>query len=47
MRSLVLIQINNLGSLADSANRCFLNRFTFSNQRDDAAIVVGIHFAVE
>ncbi len=40
-------EIDQLRRLADSANCRFLNRVALANERDDAAIVVGIHLAVE
>ena len=47
MRSLVLVQVDQLRCLADSANGRFLNRVSFACQGDDAAVMVGIHFAIE
>ena len=47
VRALVLGQVDQLGSLAYAANRGFLNGFPFAGQRDDAAVVIGIHLPVE
>src|SRR5207249_2164543 len=47
MSSLMLIQINQLGRLADTPNHSFLNWFALAYQGDHAAVVVGIHLAVE
>ena len=43
----VLREVDQLGGPADAANGGFLNRFAVANQRDHAAIVVGIHLAIE
>jgi len=40
-------QIDQFGSLPHAANGGFLNGFALANQSDDAAVVVGVHFAVE
>ena len=47
MRAGVLREINNLGSLADATNGGFHELLAIADQRNDAAIVVGIHLAVE
>jgi hypothetical protein len=47
VRTLVLGKIDQLGSLPHSANGGFLNRLALAGQRDHAAVVVGIHFAIE
>ena len=47
MRALVLGEVNQFRGLPYSANRCFLDGIAFPHQGDDAAIVIGIHFAVE
>ena len=47
MRSLMHSQVNQLRRLAHPANRRFLNRLALAHQRDHAAVVVGIHLAVE
>ena len=40
-------QVDQFGGLADATNRGLLNGFALADQRDHAAVVVGIHFAVE
>ena len=47
MRALMLGQINQLRGLAHAANRRFLDRLPLADQRDHAAVVVGIHLAIE
>src|SRR5204863_10221133 len=47
VRAGVLCKINDLGSLADATNGRFHDRLALADQRNDAAIVVGIHLAVE
>ena len=47
VRSLMLIQINQFGRFANTANCSFLHRFPFTHERNDAAVVVSVHFAVE
>ncbi len=47
VRALVLGEVDQLGGLAYSANGGFLNGFALADQGDDAAVVVGIHLAVE
>ncbi len=47
MRALVPGEIDQLGSFADSTDRGFLNGLALANQGDDAAIVIGVHLAVE
>ena len=47
MRPLVLGQIDQLRSLAHSANRRLLNRLALAHQRDHAAVVIGVHLAVQ
>ena len=43
----MMIQIDQLRSLADAANRSLLNRLAFPHQRDHATIVISIHLAIE
>ena len=40
-------EVDEFGGLADAANGSFLNGFAVADQRDDAAVVVGIHLPVE
>jgi hypothetical protein len=47
VRALVPGQVNQLGCLAGPADGCFLNGFPLANQRDYAAVVIGIHFPVK
>ena len=47
MRALMLGQVDQFRGFADAANRRFLNRFALADQRDDAAVVIGVHLAVE
>jgi hypothetical protein len=47
MRALVPIQVDQLGGLAHAANGGFLNGLAVADQRDHAAVVVGVHLAVE
>src|SRR5262249_19899871 len=47
VRALVLGQINQLRGLADPANNAFLYRFALAHQRDDAAVVIGVHLTIE
>ena len=47
VRTLMLGEVDQLGSLPYSANGGFLNGFALADQGDDAAVVVGIHLAVE
>ena len=47
MRSLVLRQVDQLRRLAHSANGGFLNRLPLSDQGDHAAVMVGVHLAIE
>jgi len=43
----MLGEIDQLGGLAYAANGGFLDGVTLADQSDDAAVVVGIHLAVE
>ena len=47
MCSLVFGQIDQLGRLANAANGRFLDRLPLPNQRNHAAVVIGVHLAVE
>ena len=47
VRALMLGEIDQFGGLADAANGGFLNGLALADQSDDAAVVVGIHLAVE
>src|SRR5262249_47168885 len=47
VRTLVMIQIDQLSGLAYSSNGSFLDRLSLADESDHAAIVVGVHFAVE
>jgi hypothetical protein len=47
MRSLVLVQINQLGGLTDAPDRSLLNRLPLPDESDDAAIVISVHLAIE
>ena len=47
MRALVQIEVDQLGGFADAANRRLLNRFALPRDGDHAAIVVGVHLAIE
>ena len=47
MRALMPGQVDQLRRLAHAANGRFLNGFALADQRDHAAVVVGIHLAVE
>ena len=47
VRALMLGQIDQFGGLPYSANGGFLNGFTLADQRDNRAVVIGIHLAVE
>src|SRR5208282_2630159 len=47
VRTLVFREIDQLGGLPYPANGGFLNGFTLADQGDHAAVVVGIHLAVE
>src|SRR5579883_3160136 len=40
-------QVYQFAGFTDAANGGFLNGLALANQRDDAAVVVAIHFAVE
>ena len=43
----MLVQIDQLGRLAHAANRGLLDRLPLPHQRDDAAVVIGVHLAIE
>ena len=47
VRALMLRKVQQLRRLTHAADDRFLNRFALAHQRDDAAVVIGIHFAVE
>src|SRR4030088_2779526 len=47
VRALMFRQVDELGGLANSADSGLLNGLALADQRDDAAVVVGVHFAVE
>src|SRR4051794_17827139 len=47
MCAFVCIQIDQLRGPANAANRRFLNRLALANQRDHAAVVISIHFAIK
>ena len=47
VRALVTGEVDEFGGLADAANRRLLNRLALACQRDHAAVVVGIHLAIE
>src|ERR1039457_6187373 len=47
MRSRVLGQINKFGGLANPANRGLRHVHRIADERDDTAVVVGVHLAVE
>ena len=47
VRASVLGEVDQLGGLAHAAQDGFLNGFPLAHQRNDAAIVVGIHLTVE
>ena len=47
MRAGVLRQVDQLGGLADAANRRLGDGLPLADERDDAAIVVGVHLPVE
>src|ERR1700680_2592813 len=47
VRTLMLRQVEEFGSLAYSADSGFLDGLALADQSDDAAVVVGVHFAVE
>ncbi len=47
MRSRVLGQVNKFGGLANPANRGLRHLHRIADERDDTAVVVGVHLAVE
>src|SRR5579863_3696583 len=47
MRTLMSGQINQLTGLPHATNSSFLNGLAFADQRDDTAVVVAVHFAIE
>ena len=47
MRTLMFGQVDQLRGLAYSADHRFLNRVAVADQRDHAAVVVGIHLAIK
>src|SRR6476660_6021180 len=47
MRALMLIQIDELCGFPNPTDRRFLDWFALSDERDHAAVVVGVHLAVE
>jgi hypothetical protein len=47
MRALVPLKVDQFGGFAGAANRGFLNGLAVTGERDDAAVVIGIHLSVE
>ena len=47
MRASVDVQIDQFSGLAHAADGGLLNGFALADQSDDAAVVIGVHFAVE
>ena len=47
MRSGVVVEIDEFGRLAHAANGCFLNGFALAHNRNNAAVVIGIHFTIQ
>ena len=47
VRALVLGQIDQLRSLANAANRRFLNGLSLPHQSDHTTVVIGIHLPVK
>ena len=47
MRARVLGEVDQLGGLADAANRSFGYVHRIADQRDHAAVVIGVHLAIE
>ena len=47
MGSRVVVEIDEFRRLADAADGGFLNGFALAHQCDDAAVVVGVHLAIE
>ena len=47
MGSLVLAEIDQLGGFAYPADGSFLDGVAVANDSDDAAVVVGVHFAIQ
>ena len=47
MRALMLRKIDYLSGLADTAQYGFHDGLAVTDQRDDAAVVIGIHLAIE
>jgi len=47
MCALMLREIDYLGGLADTAQYGFHDGLAVTDQRDDAAVVIGIHLAIE
>jgi len=47
MRAGMRVEVDQLSGFAHPANSGFLNGFALTDQGDDAAVVVGVHFAVE
>ena len=47
MRAGVLGEVDQFRGFSDSAQGCFGHRFRLAGQGDDAAVVVGVAFAIE
>jgi len=47
VRALMLGEVDQLGGPSDAANGGFLNGIAFADHGNDAAVVIGIHLAVE
>ena len=47
VRPLMLGQVNQLRGLPDPANRGFLNGVALAHQRNDAAVVIGVHLPIQ
>ena len=47
MSALVFCQIDEFGSFADPTDGRFLDGLALAHQRDHAAVVVGIHLAIQ
>ncbi len=47
VRALMPREVDELGGLARAANGSFLDGFALAYQGDDAAVVIGVHLAVE
>ena len=47
MRARVDVEVDEFGGLAHAADGGFLNGLALADQSDDAAVVIGVHFAIE